>query len=266
MFSFIDKYLLLSARGHEIVDFRNPNANYKLLANIVPRVDYATGGLLQNLPIVCGRHKMDNTAQNCFVVGQPEMEMKMIEKRSLAACVSLDPCTLWIVGGYNGNRFLRSTEFIKLGQPSVKGPDLNVDSGNNFPLQISGHSMIQYDEKSIYIIGGNQNRSRSNKTWIVDPTNRFQIKEGPSLNKGRYGHGCAKVNFNGRTILVVAGGFGAKNSVEILDPLGNNIWTPGLCFKSISTVLLNNISHILFEIYYCKTSHLIFQVQISQLE
>ena len=54
MFSFIGKYLVVSNRGHEIVDFLNPNAKYELLANNVPRVDFATGGLLQNSPIVCG--------------------------------------------------------------------------------------------------------------------------------------------------------------------------------------------------------------------
>ena len=94
--------------------------------------------------------------------------------------------------------------------------------------------MIQYDEKSIYIIGGYQNGSLSKKTWIVDPTKEFQIKEGPSLNKGRINHGCAKMTLNGRTILVVAGGFGAMDSVEILDPLGNNVWTQGLYLKSIT--------------------------------
>ena len=44
------------------------------------------------------------------------MEMKMIEKRDGAASVALDQSTLWIVGGWG----LNSTEFIKLGQPSVK--------------------------------------------------------------------------------------------------------------------------------------------------
>ena len=97
--------------------------------------------------------------------------------------------------------------------------------------------MIQYDEKSIYIIGGFQNGSISNKTWIVDPTNEFQITEGPSLNKGRAYHGCAKMTLNGRTILVVAGGFGAMDSVEILDPLGNNVWTQGMFLKSITVEL-----------------------------
>ena len=116
-----------------------------------------------------------------------------------------------------------------MGQPLVKGPDL--------PFSISFHSMIQYDEKSIYIIGGYQNGSISNKTWIVDPTNEFQIKEGPSLKKSRCNHGCAKMTLNGRTILVVAGGAGAEHSVEILDPLGNNVWTPGMFLKSIAIEL-----------------------------
>ena len=186
------------------MDFLNPNAKYELLANNVPRVLDATGGLLQNTPIVCGgQNKMDgnwNVFNDCVAIGQPEIEMKMIEKRCYAASVALDQSTLWIVGGWNENNDLSSTEFIKLGQPSVKGRDL--------PFTISFHSMIQYDEKSIYIIGGDQNDSTSNKTWIVDPTNEFKTTEGPSLNKGRYYHGCAKMTINGRTILVVAGGRG----------------------------------------------------------
>ena len=155
----------------------------------------------------------------------------------------LDQNTLWIVGGYNENRRMRSTEFIKLGQPSVKGPDL--------PFTIINHSMIQYDEKSIYIIGGVQNGSISNKTWIVDPTNEFQITEGPSLNKGRAYHGCAKMTLNGRTILVVAGGFGAMDSVEILDPLGNNVWTQGLYLKSITVEYFDYKSHFIFQDQIC---------------
>ena len=230
MFYFIGRYLLLSKEGHEIVDLLNPMAKYQLLANNVPRVSVATGSLLQNSPIVCGGICDGISFKDCVVVGQPEMEMKMIEKRYAAASVALDPCTLWIVGGSLKNcgiprlNNLSSTEFIKLGQPSVKGPDL--------PFTITSHSMTQYDEKSIYIIGGWQNGLSSNKTWIVDPSNGFQITEGPSLKNKRIRHGCAKMIFNGRAILVVTGGFGAEDSVEILDPSENNVWIPGLCLKS----------------------------------
>ena len=214
------------------MDLLNPNYKYQLLLNNVPKVGLATGGILQNSPIVCGGSIYGIASKNCVVIGQPEMEMKMIEKRSGAASVALDQSTLWIVGGCNGDD-LSTTEFIKLGQPSVKGPDM--------PFRIYGHSMIQYDEKSIYIIGGKQNNSiLSYKTWIVDPTNVFQITEGPSLNKGRADHGCAKMTINGRTILVVAGGFGNGghfDSVEILDPQGNNVWTLGMYLKIITAEL-----------------------------
>ena len=80
------------------MDFLNPNAKYELLANNVPRVSGATGGLLQNSPIVCGGYD-GNYSRDCVVIGQPEMEMKMIEKRDGAASVALDQSTLWIVGG-----------------------------------------------------------------------------------------------------------------------------------------------------------------------
>ena len=240
LFSFVGKYLIVSKEGHEIVDFVNPKAKYELLANKVPRAFRATGDNFQNLPIVCG----GETNQDSFVVGQPEMEIKMFEKRYWAATVKLDQCTLWIVGGRNGINNLSSTEFILFGQYSFKGP--------NLPFTICGHSMIQYDEKSIYIIGGELGREINdphicNKTWIVDPTNGWQIKEGPSLNMERAAHSCAKMTVNGKTVLVVIGGFrndfNFLDSVEILDPSGKNIWTQGMYLKSviIELCLLNFI-------------------------
>ena len=107
------------------MDFLNPNAKYDLLANNVPRVCGATGGLLQNSPIVRGGLNYGRTSQDCVVIGKPEIELEMIEKRRFAASVALDQSTLWIVGGYDEHyNNLKSTEFIKLGQPSVKGRDL----------------------------------------------------------------------------------------------------------------------------------------------
>ena len=79
------------------MDLLNPNSKYELLANNVPRVSSATGGLLQNSPIVCGGYN----SRACVVIGQPEMEMEMIKKREGAAKVALRRNTLWIVGGSN---------------------------------------------------------------------------------------------------------------------------------------------------------------------
>ena len=51
------------------MDLLNPNAKYELLADSVPRVSGATGGLLQSTPIVYCR-----TSQECVVFGKPEIE------------------------------------------------------------------------------------------------------------------------------------------------------------------------------------------------
>ena len=66
---FIGNYHIVSEDGHEIVDLLTPNAKYQLLANNVPRVSVATGGLLQNTPIICGGHnKMEGTGKFSKIV------------------------------------------------------------------------------------------------------------------------------------------------------------------------------------------------------
>ena len=64
-FIFIGKYLIVSRYDHEIVDLLNPNAKHQLLANNVPRVSGATGGLLQNSPIVCGGFDDNSISRDC---------------------------------------------------------------------------------------------------------------------------------------------------------------------------------------------------------
>ena len=79
--------------------------------------------------------------------------------------------------------------------------------------------MVLVNPSTIYLIGGLQNEQTSNNTWIVDPTNNFQIKVGPSLNIARKWHSCSKIRIKGRIFLVVAGGWnnGILDSVELLD-------------------------------------------------
>ena len=73
------------------MDLLNPNTKYELLADNVPLVFCATGGLLQKSPIVCGGNDDDygndecNFSQDCAVIGKPEMKFRMIEDRISAA-------------------------------------------------------------------------------------------------------------------------------------------------------------------------------------
>ena len=120
-------------------------------------------------------------------------------------------------------RGLNSTEFVSINQKPIKGPD--------FPFTIRWHGMIQYDNNSIYLIGGFQNDSVSKRTWIFNPSNEFQIQEGPSLKIERREHICGKIKIQGTHFLVVAGGINESyeylDSVELLDPLSNEGWILG---------------------------------------
>ena len=127
--------------------------------------------------------------------------------------VVLNESKIWITGGVSNNGNVeKSTEIISLDQPLVPGPDL--------PFTVFAHSMVLVDPTTIYLIGGWQNDQLSNKTWIIDPTNKFQIKVGPSLNIARNFHSCSKMKIEGRIFLVVAGGHNhgkTLDSVELLD-------------------------------------------------
>ena len=108
---------------------------------------------------------------------------------------------------------------------SIPGPEL--------PFSLSGHCMVQVDSESVYIIGGRQNETTSNQTWIVNVLN-FGIREGPKLNVSRSGHSCGKMYMNGRPVIVTAGGYSdyrwmgqTLDSVEILDPASNKGWIFG---------------------------------------
>ena len=129
---------------------------------------------------------------------------------------------LWIVGGFDGSDTLQTSEFIAFKGNSIIEPSL--------PFTISEHAMIQFDSKSIFIIGGYQNEVKSNQTWIADPTNGFSIRRGPPLNIARSLHLCGKMNINGKSWIIVAGGCGLRgylSSVELLDPMSGKMWVYG---------------------------------------
>ena len=78
------------------MDFLNPSAKYELLIDNVPRLHDVTGGLLQKAPIVCGgdsngfyNDDKQYGSQDCIVIGNPAIDMKMLEMRSNSASVVL---------------------------------------------------------------------------------------------------------------------------------------------------------------------------------
>ena len=132
--------------------------------------------------------------------------------------IVLENSRIWITGGLYSLHCKR-TQFFTLDQKLINGPEL--------PIPISGHSMVQVDAQTVYVIGGTKplkfglsedrlTEDSIDKTWKFDPTNNFKMEPGPSLIERRFQHACATMKVNGKIFIVVAGGH-KKISVEFLD-------------------------------------------------
>ena len=206
------------ARGEEcpyleIIDLINPKLKSDIILDINGSRVSATGAIFQNNLLIFGGTKNKKKMKHVSVIGMGNgwPNNMMIPRRNMSSVV-LNESKIWITGGFSNNGGLKSTEILSLDQPPAPGPDL--------PFKVYDHSMVLVNPSTIYLIGGFQNEQTSNNTWIVDPTNNFQIKVGPSLNIARKWHSCSKIRIKGRIFLVVAGGHNHGkdlDSVEFLD-------------------------------------------------
>ena len=76
----------------------------------------ATGGLVDQVPVICGGNSKDGYRNDCYNVTANEAVLlgKMKEEREFAASVVLNNSVLWVTGGKGVRGFLSSTEFIHL--------------------------------------------------------------------------------------------------------------------------------------------------------
>ena len=184
----------------------------------------AMGGLINEIPVLCGGYDSNNVYDTCILVGQNKNTIKMQEKRSNAASVVLNKETtglnqgLWLMGGFSGSDGLISSELITLDPAtSVNGPAVGLISS----------CAVKYNSSHIYLIGGNDGSDSINDVWIYN-TILDTWTEGPKMNKERYDHGCTVLHHEQGSWIVVAGSYNSKasKSVEILD-LNKNIWIQG---------------------------------------
>ena len=215
----------------EIIDLIDTTSKPVIVADTNGSRKGAIGGILQNKPVICGGYDSDvEPIANFSIIGMSNNNFKMMSSRCGSASIVLNESKIWVTGGTSDNE-KQTTEMISLDQPSVAGPD--------FSFTVSDHSMVLVDPTTIYLIAGLQNEQKSNKTWIINPSNNFQIRMGPPLNIARWKHSCSKMKIEGRIFLVAAGGFFCSgdmggiveetlDSVELLDTTcPDNGWKMG---------------------------------------
>ena len=112
-------------------------------------------------------------------------------------------------------------------------------AGPNMPITLAGSCVVKYNDSSIYILGGNQNATRSlrygnvRNVWIASISDEITFSQGPSMLEGRFFHACGTISFGNKNLIIVAGGMisdkksGVTSSVEILDP-STNQWIQGM--------------------------------------
>ena len=115
-----------------------------------------------------------------------------------------------------------------LGQGAIDGPRM--------PITLSRSCVVKYNDTSIYILGGIQNKYpeyNDRNVWIASISDEITFSQGPSMLQGRYFHACGTISFGNKNLIIVAGGMtsdknsGVTSSVEILDP-STNRWVQGM--------------------------------------
>ena len=121
-------------------------------------MQYATGGLVEDKPIICGGWVEeccgnDYFETSCYVYQKYTKEWKFLthmnDGRGYFASAVVNN-SLWVTGGYGDSvKKIDSTEFIQVDGTVVVGP--------NLPNPTSGHCMVTLPDKrhNIYILDSN---------------------------------------------------------------------------------------------------------------
>ena len=225
-------YLSDTSQKTELIDLGRPNIVCDL-PDIPIQVYGAVGFNNVNGSTICGGLKYGTIVTNdCFNLNsdhQWESLTSMTTTRLFASVTQIDSDEVLITGGIDeAATDLKSTEII-----SSSGSEASED----LTFTIWGHCTQKINETTALICGGTQNgQDNSDATWFMDLIT-FKIQEGPRLQTGRLGHGCATLNLDDKNYVIITGGAQRKPEYKVLDTTEildlqdlqtkNPIWKPG---------------------------------------
>ena len=135
----------------EIVDLKHPNCERTILVGNPARSN-SVAGHISNKSVICGGYfknseDMDhNYFEDCYIPGELNWNIYMLEKRGFASSIVINDTFLWIVGGKSDfNTSLNTSEFITLSGSSSRGPKL--------PFTVHGHCMVHINSSTSFLIG-----------------------------------------------------------------------------------------------------------------
>ena len=197
-----------------------------MLHEVIPGDELEFSGIVDNKPLIM---KLSNNVLKYKIIGDSILNMREIHlpvpgarhmNNGMYESLVVNQKEIWVLGNYFVGAPYQLNHLISLNKLPKEGPKLPFTT-------ICGHSMVQIDTKTIYIIGGYKfaTREKTEETWVIDPSSNYDFKPGPSLKKARSFHACATMILNGRIFIIIAGGqasqsvllWGCNTTVEILD-------------------------------------------------
>jgi len=215
-----------AGRNSEIVDVEDSSFRCTNIEQFPIKLTGATGGLMNGqTPFICGGEASINGewtySNDCYQLKEAgswakDQRATLTTARGWAGSgtVVLNN-NLLLTGGSNENR-LSSIEMLS---PNTTAQTLSVQ----LPTGFYGHCQVPWDSEKFFVIGGFGSRDRVKSYFINVKTN--QRTNGPSLNTARNGHACGELEVNGKTFIIVTGGWNGyynyPRSTEVLDK--NNV-------------------------------------------
>ena len=178
----------------------------------------ATGGVIQDVVVICGGGDASSEFNKCYSLnGQAATPIThMSAKRQYAASLVIDKTKLWITGGL----YLASSEYITL-----KG----IEPGPELPTSIDSHALVAIDNTLSMLIGGSKVVNKgTNTTHYFDHQSHNWI-QGPDLMQARWGHAAGIVTdqVTNEELVIVTGGNRNGIFLDSTEMLFNNQWNWG---------------------------------------
>jgi hypothetical protein len=199
----------------------------------------ATGGVIQDVAVICGGGTHSESFDECYSLnGKPAtLITHMSTKRMFAASLVIDKTKLWITGGWSSDTGrLASSEYITL-EGNEAGPEL--------PNRFSTHALVAIDNTLSMLIGGLKNGSVATPTTHYFDHQGHNWIQGPDLMQARRMHaaGIVKDEVTTEKLVIVTGGVYNGIRLDSTEMLINKQWNQGKMAHYYSMDLCKGVWH-----------------------
>ena len=229
----------------EVIDITDETKKCNNLGDFPVLVGWATGGLVDGKPIICGGQD-DAThtyKQECYIFEDNAWILltSLNEPRSQAGSTVLNGDHLWITGGESPGTYIKTSEKIWANGTVLSGPEL--------PSALNAHCMVNLHNGSVLILGAGAQTSNADRkeVWMLN-------KETGTVNTfsdtilPRHHPGCTL--FNSPKHDYRHGCFFTETLLYVVSPYQNTIFVRSPTKFSFKSCILGGLRFFKIQLFY----------------